>query len=103
MLARDGKAAHRTCIGARGYSRRLGRRGRGGRARMSALPKPPLRDVAPVRLDDMAAQRLWRGVVARRAGRRGSDSRRLALAWLAIGALAGALLTSGFYWTKLRL
>jgi transmembrane sensor len=70
---------------------------------MSALPKPPLRDVAPVRLDDMVAQRLWRGVVARRAGRRGSDSRRLALAWLAIGALAGALLTSGFYWTKLRL
>src|SRR5207249_2005441 len=103
VLARDGKAAHRTSIGARGPPRRLHPCGRGGTGRMSALPKPPLRDVAPVRLDDMAAQRLWRGVMARRAGRHGSDSRRLALAWLAVGALAGALAMSGFYWTKLRL
>jgi transmembrane sensor len=70
---------------------------------MSALPKAPLRDAAPVRIDDMGVQRLWRGIVARRAERRASASGTLALRWVGMGALAGALLTTSFYWVRPRI
>ncbi|HEX4340054.1 MAG TPA: FecR family protein [Polyangiaceae bacterium] len=61
---------------------------------MTAPLRFPIRREAPAPLDDVSVQRLWRGVVARRLARRYTPGRG-AFLWLAIGALAGTLLTVG--------
>jgi transmembrane sensor len=69
---------------------------------MSRGLAPPLRDVAPVRVDDMTVRRLWQGVQTRRSGRRAHPPRRSAFLWFALGALAGTLFTLSVRWLSLR-
>ncbi len=60
---------------------------------MTASLRHPLRREAPAPVDDVAAQRLWRGVQARRARLRRSVTRGTFLWLAAVGALLGTLLT----------
>jgi transmembrane sensor len=62
---------------------------------MTAL-RSPLKDRAPLPVDEVTAQRLFRGVVARRERRRESGLRRRAVVWFAVGALSAVVPTALF-------